>query len=389
MGRRTTLCEFLTFSPQKPKRILKGGHPFQEGFAMKIAAAAVSLASTHAFHKEQTREESLCFWLGNERPVFAGEAEPPAAQVRISPEARQLQQAAAQPLVAADGAASTPPDTSLPEDPKLKAMRLILEALTGRKIRIASFEPAASEEAGPYPGADRGASPADPPPARPGWGLEYDLQETVHEYEATTFSAAGRVATADGQTIDFLVTLAMQREFVATNSVQIRAGDARLVDPLVINFGGHAAELSGGRFAFDLDADGNTEQISGLASGSGFLALDRNQDGRINNGLELFGPASGQGFGELTRLDSDSNGWLDENDPLYAQLRVWMRDEAGNESLSSLAEKKVGAILLDPVQTDFALKDSGNALLGQLRETSVYLGENGGTGTVQEIDLAV
>lgn len=355
---------------------------------MKIAAAAVSLTSTHALHEEQTREESLRFWLGNERPVFAGEENPAAAQVRISPEARQLRQAVVQPLAVEDPVAPSP-DASLPEDPKLQAMRLILEALTGRKIRIASFEPAASEEAGPYPGADRGANPADPPPARQGWGLEYDLKEKLSEQESMNFSATGQVATADGQVIGVQITLSMQREFVVTNSVRIRAGDAQLVDPLVINFGGQAAELSGGRFAFDLDADGSPEQISGLTAGSGFLALDRNQDGTINNGLELFGPATGQGFGELGRLDSDHNGWLDENDPLYAQLRVWMRDEAGNESLSSLAEKKVGAILLDPVQTAFALKDSGNALQGQLRETSIYLGENGGAGTVQEIDLAV
>lgn len=352
---------------------------------MQITAAAVSLTSTHALHEEHTREESLRFWLGNERPAFAGEARPAAAQVRISPEARQLQQLAAQPLVGEDAALSSP-EASLPEDPKLQAMRLILEALTGRKIRMVSFAPASAEDAGPYPEAAQGA---DPPSARQGWGLEYDRVETAHEQEAMTFSATGQVATADGQIIDFQVTLAMQREFVATNTVRIRAGDAQLVDPLVINFGGQAAELSGGRFAFDLDADGKPEQIPALAPGSGFLALDRNQDGRINNGLELFGPATGQGFGELARLDSDGNGWLDENDPLYAELRVWMRDEAGNESLSSLAAKKAGAILLAPVQTAFALKDSGNALQGQLRESSVFLGENGGAGTVQEIDLAV
>jgi hypothetical protein len=355
---------------------------------MKIAAATVNLTSTHTLHEEQTREESLRFWLGNERPVFAGEENPAAAQVRISPEARQLQQAAAQSLAAEDAAIASP-DPSLSEDPKLKAMRLILEALTGKKIRIVSFEPAAAKDAALNPGAAQGADLANPPPARQGWGLEYDLVETMHEQEATAFFAAGQIATADGQTIDFQLTLAMQREFSATNTVRIRAGDARLVDPLVINFNGHAADLSGGRFAFDLDADGHTEQISGLAAGSGFLALDRNQDGKINNGLELFGPATGQGFGELARLDSDGNGWLDENDPKYAELRVWMRDEAGNESLSSLAEHKVGAILLAPVQTAFVLKDSGNALQGQLRESSVFLGESGGAGTVQEVDLAV
>lgn len=356
---------------------------------MKIATAAVSLASSHALHEEHTREESLRFWVGNARPVFAGEEEPAAAQVRISSEARQLQQATAQSLVAAGDAAATPPDGSSAEDPKLRAMRLILEALTGKKIHITSLAPCSAENAPPSPDATQGANPADPPPVRQGWGLEYDLKETVREQESMTFSATGQIATGDGQTIDFKIQLAMQREFVATNSVRIRGGEAQLVDPLVINFNGKAAELTGGRFAFDLDADGNTEQISGLAPGSGFLAFDRNQDGRINYGLELFGPASGQGFAELARLDSDSNGWLDENDPKYAELLIWMRDEGGKDSLTSLAQKNVGAILLSPAKTAFALKDSGNGLQGQLRESSIFLGENGGAGTVQEIDLAV
>ncbi|MBU2537136.1 MAG: VCBS repeat-containing protein [Proteobacteria bacterium] len=361
---------------------------------MKIVGSAVSLASTHEIQEEYEKKESLRLWVGNERPVFDGEEEPSGVQVRISSEARQIQQAASPSPSPAAGASATDPQpeiTSSPEDPKLKAMRLILEALTGRKIRISSFESFSSENTASYPGTDQGENAANPPVARQGWGFEYDLVETVNEQEAMTFSASGQVVTADGQTIDFKIQLAMQREFAATNSVQIRAGDALLVDPLVINFNGKGVELSNMRFGFDLDGDGDgdMEQIPGLAPGSGFLAFDRNHDGLINNGLELFGPATGRGFSELARLDSDGNGWLDENDPLYAELRIWMRDEAGRESLSSLAEKGVGAIFLDPVKTDFALKNSRNGLLGQLRESSIFLAENGGVGTVQEIDLAV
>lgn len=351
---------------------------------MKIDTAAVTLASSHTLREDQAREETLRLWVGNERPVFAGEEAPAAAQVRISPEGLQRQQAAMHSLQEEDVVAPQPDDAS-PEDPRLKAMRLILEALTGRKIRVVSFVPVAPENSG----LGQGAGPADAPPDRQGWGLEYDRVETTTEKETLDFFATGQVVTADGQTIDFQLQLAMQREFVATNTVRIRAGDAKLVDPLVINFNGKAAELSDFRFTFDLDADGKTEQIAALAPGSGFLAFDRNGDGTINNGRELFGPTSGQGFAELVKLDSDGNGWLDENDPLYGALRVWMRDAAGNESLVSLADKQVGAILLSPVATPFALKNSGNGLQGQLRETAIFLGENGGAGTVQEIDLAV
>ena len=357
---------------------------------MKIASAAVTLASSHTLSQEQTREESLRLWVGDERPVFAEKEDPAAAQIRISPEGRQHHQAAASPPVAAaDAAATPPPDGAQSENPKLKSMRLILEALTGRKIRITGFVPVASEKAGLSFAADQGANPADSSSARQGWGLEYNLAETAREEESMNFSATGRVAVTDGKAVDFEVQLSMHREFSATNTVQIRDGDARLVDPLVINFNGKGAELNGGRFAFDLNGDGNTEQISWLAPGSGFLALDRNQDGRINNGRELFGPAGGRGFAELAQLDSDGNGWLDENDPMYAKLQVWMRDEAGNDSLTSLADNNVGAILLSPAKTTFSLKNSENDLQGQLRESSIFLGENGGAGTVQEIDFAV
>ena len=353
---------------------------------MKIAAAGVSLTSAHALHEEQNRNESLRFWMGNERPVFAGEEELPAAQVRISAEARQREQAVSQSLLGGGAVEAPPPDASPPEDPKLTTMRLILEALTGRKIRITSFAPLSSEDPGIPP---QGTSPEESPPARQGWGLEYDLAETTTEQESLDFSARGQVVTVDGQTIDFQLQLAMRRDFAATSNVRIRGGDALLIDPLVINFTGKAAALSDMRFAFDLDGDGTSEQISGLAPGNGFLAFDRNGDGRINNGLELFGPASGNGFAELARLDSDNNGWLDENDPLYDQLRVWMREEAGNESLATLAQKNVGAILLRPVETSFALKNRANGLQGQLRETSIFLEENGGAGMVQEIDFVV
>lgn len=48
--------------------------------------------------------------------------------------------------------------------------------------------------------------------------------------------------------------------------------------------------------------------------GGVFLALDKNGDSVINDGKELFGAATGQGFKELAIYDSDKNYWIDEND---------------------------------------------------------------------------
>ena len=75
-----------------------------------------------------------------------------------------------------------------------------------------------------------------------------------------------------------------------------------------------------------------------------FLALDKNGDGRMNDGSELFGTASGDGFKDLAAYDEDGNGWIDENDSIYSQLKIWTKDENGKDHLIDLKDADVGAI---------------------------------------------
>ena len=218
------------------------------------------------------------------------------------------------------------------------------------------------------------------------WGTE--LRETIHEQESTNFSASGTVRTADGRALDFTLELGMCRDFSSTRTVR-QSGSLELRDPLAINFDGCAAELSGQRFAFDLDVDGISELIPGLAAGSAWLAFDRNADGRINDGSELFGTKSGNGFADLARFDLDGNRWIDENDDVFARLCIWAPDGDGRDGLSTLAQRGVGALYLDSVDTPFSLTDTENRLLAQVRASGVYLREDGGVGTLQQVDLAV
>jgi hypothetical protein len=48
------------------------------------------------------------------------------------------------------------------------------------------------------------------------------------------------------------------------------------------------------------------EQIASLNTGSGYLTLD----GNINNGSELFGPSSSQGFAELALFNENNNHFI-------------------------------------------------------------------------------
>ena len=161
----------------------------------------------------------------------------------------------------------------------------------------------------------------------------------------------------------------------------------RKTDPLVINLQGDFNHLANTAFEFDLDNDGDEETISFAGAGSGFLAIDRNNDGVINNGGELFGPSSGNGFAELAALDEDKNGFIDEGDSAFQELKVWLKDASGNDQLLTLADAKVAAIGVTSGQSQFQINDAYNNPQGSARQTGVFIAESGQVGSVQQIDL--
>lgn len=209
------------------------------------------------------------------------------------------------------------------------------------------------------------------------------IVETVKESERTDVCGQGCVRTQDGRQIAFDFSLRLARD-VELTSTRLDSGSTTLQDPLVLSFDGRAAELSAERIRFDLDADGKAEEIPGLGKHCGFLVFDRNGNGKADDGRELFGVASGNGFADLAELDDDRNGWIDENDAAYQKLAVWSGD-----GLSSLAQRGVGALYTGSVEAPFTLKTADNALLGQIRAAGVYLTESGEVGHLQQVDLAV
>lgn len=209
------------------------------------------------------------------------------------------------------------------------------------------------------------------------------------EAEQTNFATEGTVITASGREIKFNVEMSMSRTFYEEASTVIDFDALALTDPLVINLDTEAASVSDQKFYFDLDADGHAEQISRLNAGSGFLALDKNGDGVINDGSELFGTKSGNGFADLKQYDQNGNGWIDEADEIFSKLLIWQKDENGNDVLRGLGAAGVGAIYLGNVSTEFSLNsEADNKTNAVVRQTGMFLYENGEAGTMQQIDLA-
>lgn len=355
---------------------------------MKIDASNIQFNASHRANQRAEVRETLRAWVGDEPPA-AEPGENAPSVVAISAAARMAAAAAPPPPPPATSEAQAVEDAleNAENDPVYYFIKLVVEMMTGVKVKTVSADDMATDA--PPPPSPPAAEPPEAPPQRAGFGIAYDRHEVREETERTTFHAEAIVRTADGKEISLTLDLDMFRSYREESSVSLRAGDAVRKDPLVINFDGSAAQLQNRRFSFDLDADGKAEQVPLLTGNRGYLALDRNGNGKIDSGKELFGPTSGDGFAELAEFDSDGNGWIDDSDPIFAQLRVWMQDDKGGGTLNSAKSLGVGAVYLGRAETPFELKDSANQELGVVRSTGIYLAESGGAGTVQQIDLMV
>ncbi len=216
--------------------------------------------------------------------------------------------------------------------------------------------------------------------------LAVEIDETYLERESTSFRATGWVETADGRRVDLDLRLEMNREVRVERHFRLSL-EKRINDPLILELDGAKARLSGETVELDLDGDGSVERVPFPGGGSPFLAIDRDGNGRVTDGGELFGPRTGDGFAELARLDGDGNGWIDEADPAWDRLRLWLGRGPGGDRLVSLADAGVGAIWLGHASTPFRLDGPDMARLGEVRATGLFLREDGTAGTVRRLDL--
>lgn len=347
---------------------------------MIIKSSAIQLNSQHQFLKSSHESESLRAWKTQDQPG-ARKKERWADTLSLSSSAQTLK-IEKQSLDVSESLDSN-------QSVKLLIVKNMFKVITGQDFKLFSPSELTADTDTDVTNVEIATTPPPPPPSADA-GLVYEHHTVYQESESISFSAVGSIKTQDGQSIEFSVKLNISREFRLETNFSITAGDPeKQVDPLVVNFDGNAAELSQTYFEFDIDANGTTEQIATLKPGSGFLALDKNQDSVINNGSELFGPNSGNGFAGLSKYDSDSNGFIDEADPIYDSLRIWQRYEDGSQQLIALGDKNIGAIYLGHATTSFQLRTVNNQSLGEITDTGVYLTEDGKTGTLQQIDFSV
>ena len=166
-------------------------------------------------------------------------------------------------------------------------------------------------------------------------------------------------------------------------------------DPLTLDLDGDGLETVGfdpsHPVYFDHDLNGTKEGTGWVAPDDGFLVLDRNGNGVIDNGSELFGdhtPLSGggyaaDGFAALVQEDTNSDGKVDSTDTRFANLRVWRdlnQDGISQASeLTTLAEQNIAAINVAKTANSQTLAN-GN----QIADLGTYVKTDGSTGGLGE-----
>ncbi len=169
-----------------------------------------------------------------------------------------------------------------------------------------------------------------------------------------------------------------------------------MASPLTLDLDGDGIETTSyqGASYFDHDGDGFAERTGWVHPDDGLLVWDRNGDGIINDGGELFGSetelrtgaVAGNGFEALAEWDDNADGQIDAADAVWSNLRVW-RDlsgtDSGPEEFATLSEVGITGIPLGYASSSF-VDASGN----EHRQIGSFRKADGSDGTIGDVWFA-
>ena len=168
------------------------------------------------------------------------------------------------------------------------------------------------------------------------------------------------------------------------------------VDPILVDLDGDGVisttSVNNGRY-FDHSKDGFSELSSWVSGNDGMLVIDKNNDGVINDGGEVFGDnyvkgsgsLASSGFDALSDLDSNGDGIISSLDDSFGLIKILK----GDGSLISLEEAGIVSISLNNTSAG----DDGNGIIDENRNTLVSLGSfvrgDGSIGSLGDFNLVV
>lgn len=200
-------------------------------------------------------------------------------------------------------------------------------------------------------------------------------------------AAAGPPAQEALQLKGFSVQMEFKFEFSA--QMQVTAGAVQEADPIVLDLDGDGIELTSYRqgATFDILGNGQQAKVGFVTGGDAFLAMDRNGNGTIDSGAELFGDQRGaaNGFDELAKLDDNRDGVINASDKAFESLRLWKDNGNGKTEPGELISLMEG----DITEIKLGYKNVRQVAAGgnRIEQVSSFLRNNGSTGRAADAVL--
>jgi len=287
-----------------------------------------------------------------------------------------------------------------PQEIKLQLMILVLESFLGRALDISDFSFNSDKQHSSKEKVNGTLSSINDIFSAPSAELinidgqsfqQGDLlsveQWRSHE-QHLNYQVQG-VFNVNDQELSLDYNFALSSEQVSYSKIEVSA--AALKDPIIVQFGSQGLGNIKGQQDFAINQDNTLDSLPIFSGDVGYLVYDKNNNQQADNGNELFGPTTGQGFTELAQLDSNNNGFIDPDDQQFEQLYLWQPngDIDQIEQLLSLAEAKIQAISLSAISTPFDFYDQQGEIQAQLRLSSFAISESGNGRGVHQIDVRI
>lgn len=232
--------------------------------------------------------------------------------------------------------------------------------------------------------------PVQQPQQRSEVWVDAGVRRTTEIKEQVEFEAELRARVDDGKggTVEQSVSVKLRasREFFQQEEVTLQVGERPKKDPLVLDLTGAGIDLAGVEdgTVFDLDADGVAEQAATVRGGTGLLWMDRDGNGQLDNGTELFGDVGGaaDGFEALSALDANGDGRVNVEDASFENLRLRLNN-AGQAQDITMDQAGVASLELQNIAIPASLGDSA-----AVDAIGVFQRTDGTLGTMADVRLA-
>lgn len=203
---------------------------------------------------------------------------------------------------------------------------------------------------------------------------EFDLEQTVNVKNQITDLNQNSIIAVSSNSQSFL-------------SVSLDSTEPVLSDPLILNLDNSDFSFEPDqRVRFDLNADGNLDTFSNLTANNVFLALDKNNNGFIDDGSEFFGDSRGadNGFVDLARYDLNHDNQIDANDQIFKSLLLVRFNPEGEQMLSTLTSQNIISLSLNQ-QAEIKQYSDNNLLISY----SDFKRNDGSSGVIGDFLLSI